>query len=344
MRHFLESARNPALGDHVSHMLALEHGTSTCEGRQGIGGGWPMSAVTGKRRGRGKAKKSLELINAAVDIMQEIQPAPVRAVCYRLFVAEMIDSMVKSEVDKVGRQLVYAREEGIIPWSWIVDETREAERIASWDHPDELIAAAIRQYRKDYWSGQPNWVEVWSEKGTVRGVLEPVLRKYGVTFRVMHGYGSATSIQSVAAETIRNHKPLTILYVGDWDPSGLHMSMKDIPNRLGRYGGDADIFRIALTEADIGPDLPSFPAATKKKDPRYQWFSEQFGPRCWELDAMSPVILRNRVEAHIRDLIDMDLWNRAIEVERAERISMESFFESWGSISMQAGKYPGGDV
>jgi hypothetical protein len=303
-----------------------------------------MSAVTGKRRGRGKAKKSLELINAAVDIMQEIQPAPVRAVCYRLFVAEMIDSMVKSEVDKVGRQLVYAREEGIIPWSWIVDETREAERIASWDHPDELIAAAIRQYRKDYWSGQPNWVEVWSEKGTVRGVLEPVLRKYGVTFRVMHGYGSATSIQSVAAETIRNHKPLTVLYVGDWDPSGLHMSMKDIPNRLGRYGGDADIFRIALTEVDIGPDLPSFPAATKKKDPRYRWFSEQFGPRCWELDAMSPVILRNRVEARIRDLIDMDLWNRAIEVERAERISMESFFESWGSISMQAGKCPGGDV
>jgi hypothetical protein len=40
----------------------------------------------------------------------------------------------------------------------------------------------------------PDRVEVWSEKGTVRGVLDPVLKEYGVGFRVMHGFGSATSV------------------------------------------------------------------------------------------------------------------------------------------------------
>ena len=37
-------------------------------------------------------------------------------------------------------------------------------------------------------------VEVWSEKGTIRGVLKPVLDEYGVGFRVMHGFGSATEV------------------------------------------------------------------------------------------------------------------------------------------------------
>ena len=48
-------------------------------------------------------------------------------------------------------------------------------------------------YRRDRWSDQPHWIEVWSEKGTVRGTLAPVLLDYGVTFRVMHGYGSTTA-------------------------------------------------------------------------------------------------------------------------------------------------------
>ena len=36
--------------------------------------------------------------------------------------------MSKAETNKVSMQLVWAREQNIIPWEWIVDETREAER------------------------------------------------------------------------------------------------------------------------------------------------------------------------------------------------------------------------
>ena len=73
---------------------------------------------------------------------------------------------------------------------------------------------------------------MWSEKGTVRGTLAPVLNKYGVTFRVMHGYGSATALHAIAEASAVSDKPLTVLYVGDWDPSGLHMSEIDLPDRL----------------------------------------------------------------------------------------------------------------
>lgn len=301
-----------------------------------------------KRQGRGKSKASLQLIDAAIRILEEIQPASVRAVCYRLFVEKLIPNMSKGSTDKVSKQLVYARENGLLPWAWVVDETREAERISTWDNPEEIIAAAVNGYRKDYWAMQPNWVEVWSEKGTIRGTLAPVLRKYGVTFRVMHGYGSATALHGIAEETADNDKALTVLYVGDWDPSGMQMSEIDIPDRLQRYGGAASIKRVALDRRDVQPgtDLPFFEATDKSKDPRYQWFRENYGAKCWELDALSPVVLRERVEAQILALLDLDAWQHAIAIEKAETDSMKSIMGAWKSISGPASKYsaPGGSV
>jgi len=41
--------------------------------------------------GRGKSERSLQLIDASIDILEEIQPATVRAVCYRLFTMGLID-------------------------------------------------------------------------------------------------------------------------------------------------------------------------------------------------------------------------------------------------------------
>ena len=301
-------------------------------------------STTAKRKGRGKAAKSLQLIAAAVRILEEIQPASVRAVCYRLFVEKLIPNMSKNSTNAVGTQVVYARENGLIPWDWIVDETREAERISAWNDPESIIRAAVNGYRKDYWDLQPRRVEVWSEKGTVRGTVAPVLKKYGVTFRVMHGYGSATALHGIAEETNSSDKPMTVLYIGDHDPSGMQMSEIDIPKRLERYGGNAEIIRIALDASDVADDtkLPWFPVEDKEKDSRSAWFKSRYGLRCWEVDALSPVVLRERVEAQILAFLDCDAWNHAVDVEAAEIESMRSVLGTWKSISMQASKYSEG--
>ena len=288
--------------------------------------------------GRGKSAKTLQLIDASRRIPQEIQPATVRAVCYRLFTEGLIPNMGKSATGGVSKQLVYARENDLIPWEWIVDETREAERINAWNDPVQILRATVNQYRKDYWQFQRYRVEVWSEKGTVRGTVAPVLEKYGVTFRVMHGYGSATALYDVTQESVEVDKPLIVLYIGDWDCSGLHMSEIDLPARLARYGGEASIQRIALSAED-GPGLPSFPASDKANDSRYQWFVERYGDRCWEVDALSPVILRQRLEAHIRAYLDTDAWAHAVKIEQAEIASMREHFTAMESILRPAAKY-----
>jgi hypothetical protein len=247
--------------------------------------------------------------------------------------------MAKASTTRVSRQLTWAREQGAIPWEWIVDETREAERVSAWENPAAFIKTVQRSYRRDRWTDQPEWLEVWSEKGTIRGTLAPVLQDYGVTFRVMHGFASSTAVHQVAEETQRASKALTVLYVGDWDPSGMHMSDVDLPSRLARYDGDAQLIRLALTAADL-PQLPSFSADTKRRDPRHRWFTALYGAQCWELDALSPVLLRNRIEHAILERLDRTAWERAAVTERAECESLESILRTWPGIPDQVSKCP----
>ena len=155
------------------------------QNREGVESIGAAGAGGGAMSGRGKSRRSLDLIDAAKIILEEIQPASVRAVCYRLFVEGYIDSMSKNNTGMVSKQLVYAREQGIIPWSHIVDETREAEYVNTWENPEELIAATVSGYRKDYWTTPPEWIEVWSEKGTVRGTLAPVVLRERVEIEIL---------------------------------------------------------------------------------------------------------------------------------------------------------------
>ena len=48
------------------------------------------------------AARSLALVDAAGTILEEINPATVRAVCYRLFVDRVIESMAKNETKRVS--------------------------------------------------------------------------------------------------------------------------------------------------------------------------------------------------------------------------------------------------
>ncbi len=304
--------------------------------------------------GRGKSAQSLALVDAAREILAKIHPTTIRSVCYQLFILGVIKSMAKSETNRVSTQLTWARENHEIPCEWLVDETREPERVSAWADPAAYVETVKRAYRRDRWTDQPEWIEFWSEKGSIRGTLAPVLQQYGVTFRVTHGYASATAVYQAATESRSSDKTLTAFYVGDWDPSGLHMSEVDLPKRLREYGGDVDLVRLALTEEDIQSGLPSFPVQTKRDDARHNWYvgrsvahlssvsARQHAAdnlQCWELDALNPVTLRQRVERVIVAGLDVDAWERAERTEAAERESLTTILNAWPGISWQASKY-----
>jgi len=209
------------------------------------------------------SRRSLELIEAMYAAAEAAQPITGRGLGYKLFAQGLVSSM--DEMQAVYRLLRIAREQGDIPWEWVVDETRELEKVATWKNPAAYARTVARSYRRDFWNQQPHRVEVWSEKGTIRGVLQPVLDKYAVGL------------------------------------TGEHVL-----------------------------DLPSFPASNKRKDPRFNWFTERFGERCWELDAMDPRDLRDCVEEAIKELIEPKAWRRCEIVNKAEQKSLKTVIGNWG--------------
>jgi hypothetical protein len=282
---------------------------------------------TSTKKGRGMEQASRDLIERMYTITEAAQPITGRGVGYKLFVANLIASMAKPEMRRVYRLLKLAREQGIIPWSWIVDETRELERVATWNDPEDYAECVAQSYIRDFWNHQPIRIIVMSEKGTVRGLLKPVLDRYAVGFLPVHGFSSATIVHDLALDD--DGRPLIILYVGDYDPSGLYMSEVDLPKRFLEYGGDhIEPRRIALTRDHVR-GLPSFPATDKKNDPRYKWFIENYGQRCWELDAMDPNALRDCVEQAIVELIEPEAWRRCEEINQAEQESLRTVLDNW---------------
>ncbi len=312
--------------------------------------------------GRGRSAKSVELVAAAADILEAIQPCSVRAVCYQLFTRALIDGMDKGTTNRVGQLLTRAREEGEIPWEWIVQEGRAIECVPTWADPAAYARTVQSSYCRNKWAGQPTRIIVVSEKGTIRGTLAPVLEALEVDFLPVGGYASATRVYELA-QLDRDAQSLLLLYLGDHDPSGRGMSDSDLPRRLARYTSDdpadkdwteamiegaladerLEVRRIALTTEDtttLGPAL-GFPASDKVKDPRYAWFVERYGDRCWELDAMNPVDLRARVEDAIRAELNVSEWSRYVAAERVERESITRALGTWTSISGLASKYAG---
>ena len=284
---------------------------------------------TCSKKVRGRAQRSIDLIDAMYAAAQEANPITGRGIGYKLFTAGLIPSMARNEMQRVYRLLKEAREEGEIPWDWIVDETRSIERVSTWDDPAAYARCVARSYRRDFWNQQPHRVQVWSEKGTVRGVLKPVLDQYAVGFSAVHGFGSATLTYDTAQDD--DGRDLIVLYVGDFDPSGMYMSEEDLPARFAKYDGDhITLQRIALT-VDQLEGLPSFPATDKRKDPRYKWFVGNHGRHCWELDAMDPRDLRDCVEQAIRELIEPVAWQRCEVVNKAEQQSLRTILDKWGA-------------
>ncbi len=315
--------------------------------------------------GRGKSELTKRRLQAAYEILEQIHPASVRAACYQLFNRKLIASMEDSETQKMSRVLRDARLAYDIPCDWIVDETRSIEKVATWNDPETFADVVMSAYKRNKWDAQESEVIVVSEKGTVRGTLLPILQKYEVGFLPVGGFAGFNKIKGLTNKA--EHKPLTVLYVGDFDPSGLCMSEKDIPKRLVQYfendeygmssKKDADNWsseeitywlnrfkitfkRLALRGWDcwaLGQDV-SFPASKKKDDKRYRWFVENYGDLCWELDAMNPNDLRERVESAIKSQINFEVWNRYVHAEEIERKHITETVSTWKSIFNQDSK------
>jgi hypothetical protein len=185
-----------------------------------------------------------------------------------------------------------------------------------WSDLSQFTDCVVPQYRRDVWRTQPSYLECWLEKDALSGIFEDVLDAYGVTLNVGRGYDGWTSIKD-AAERYGNDRWVTILYYGDFDPSGEDM-VRSLHERLGWFGAHVKIIKGALNRDDIDTySLP--PNFTKVTDTRRGKFVARHGDISVELDALPVDVLRHRIITDVETRLDLDALASLRRVEEVER-------------------------
>jgi hypothetical protein len=196
-----------------------------------------------------------------------------------------------------------------------------------WSGLPSFMDTVKRAYRRDKWQDQERYIEIWTEKDALRGVISPITQRYGVPLLVVRGQVSRTVIHEAYRRfeaKMEEKKECRLYYVGDHDPSGIGI-FRSLVERLRNHndgkGERIEFYRPALTRVQIADyRLPTDPA--KKTDPNYKRFVKEHGDISVELDSLPPEILTELIESCIEANIDPMIFehNRKIEEKEIERL------------------------
>lgn len=238
----------------------------------------------------------------------------------------------QSAYSKLGAILDDCRYGGVIDWNAIVDRGRKPHLQYAVANVKHALQDTYDQYKVDRQLGQKIHVEVWTEKDALSEILETSTSKYHLRLCVNKGYTSSSAIYE-AYKRFQNNivakdQEVSVLYVGDHDPSGIDM-IRDVTDRLNFMLGSSlvgwlRVYPICLTMQQIKKyKLP--PNPTKITDSRAKGYIKQFGKTCWEVDALDPDVLTSTLEDNIERLIDMQLFNQQLEREDTDKNQLKKF-------------------
>jgi len=295
---------------------------------------------------KGEWRSTTRLIETAINILAKEFPMTIRQLFYRLVSAVAIENCLR-DYQRVSQVMTKAREDGRVPFEWIVDRSRVTYSSRGWTNLQALgdvLERTLVNYRRDYWQDQPHYVEIWCEKDAVTGSIEEIREEYGLSVEAIRGFNSTTNIHTAAMRLLQQKydgKKIAIFYLGDWDPSGYDIE-RDLRQRLALAGlgpfTPMGLRRIAIFREDIQKfRLP--PLRVKNKDPRANGFKRRHGNEAVELDALPPSELRARLRRAIDAVIDRDAWNRAQIVENAQRETCKRYAGVFRDMVSAEGDY-----
>jgi hypothetical protein len=184
----------------------------------------------------------------------------------------------RTDRQNVSDALMRLREQGLIPWSWIADETRE---IIEWDFTsdiDEIVDRAMTAGRLDLWDGEPPPL-ILCESRSLKGVLEKTAGMYltpiGATNGQAGGFLHAGVLPVLEADPDR-----PMLYLGDLDVQGgqIEANTRGVLER--ELGQALDWTRLAITAEQVAARALT---PVSKPDKRYK--PVRFAD-AWETEAL----------------------------------------------------------
>jgi hypothetical protein len=260
---------------------------------------------------------------------------------YYQFVSRALIPNRDQEYKRLGGILNDARLAGEFDWRYITDLTRNVRGGDGADvNPSDVVSNL--GFYASLWEGQTDRIEVWVEKDALVNVVGRAANPLRTPFFSCRGYTSVSELH-VAAERIEGYldteavRFVTILHLGDHDPSGIDMT-RDIRDRLELFlDGDGynssrlTIQRIALNMDQVQTYNPP-PNPAKITDSRARQYIARFGSESWELDALDPPTLRALITANIRPFIDQVKWDDRQRFEDDGQATLNAIGEHYDEI------------
>jgi hypothetical protein len=254
--------------------------------------------------------------------------------CWCAFVLRPRDVIEKTEQEyrgTVSRFLGKMRLEDEVSWDWIVDETRQGKMTQTFDNVYDALSDTAKFYRRSALRNADVYIEVWSEKEALAGIIYEAASEYDVPVMVSRGIPSLSQVWSTFVNihnAARHDKQTYIFQFGDHDPTGC-LIPRALERRLREFCEKHRtpllpiLERIALTKEQIRQyRLPTRP--TKREGNPH---ASNFEGRSVELDALPSRVLRQMVTDCIERHISPESLDTLRTAEASEREIIERFAE-----------------
>ena len=248
-----------------------------------------------------------------LEVLASDYPQSVRHVFYRMTDPRLPEPVEKSDrgYAQVQDRVVKLRRSGALPYGYITDASRRGYFTPTYGGTGDFLRRVKGLYRADLSQHASHHVEVWTESRSIAGVIQADCEELAVSLYPCGGF-SSISLAFEAAEAInsrRDGKPVSILYIGDYDPAGVLIDValeRELRAHL-RPDVTMEFSRLGITPWHIQHyDLPGKPR--KVADRRALHIRETV-----EAEALPARILR----AELRAAVEYFLPANAIAVARA---------------------------
>jgi hypothetical protein len=271
---------------------------------------------------------------------KDFWPLSIRGVHYALLNYEFLRNIPRNLSYRNDPQSYQATSElitrlrlnGSIPWEAFDDFTRPFKQFEPFNNVREFVRQEVDKLFDGYWrdllQSQPNHIEVVCEKNAIYHMVLRVTEKYQIPTSSGRGFNSIDPWYDLKQRYQQSGKDrLIVIVLSDYDPEG-----EMIPQVGGRTLRDDfglehfDIIKAGVTRQQITQyQLPPQNFA-KETSSNYEWFvqSNNGDDTVWELEALQPLDMMRDLEEVLKNVIDIDLFNREIATEREEAVYLQA--------------------
>jgi hypothetical protein len=268
---------------------------------------------------KGKLQRKLLAMLRARELIGMI-PTNIRFLFYELvqarFIAKRRRGIVRRTDTYVSEAVMHLREQGLIPWDWIVDETRHLDVWRFAADARQYLVDTVARIRIDLWDGEPPPM-ILTESRSLAGVLRVLAHEYLCPIAATNGQVGGFLRTDVAPALQPGQRTL---YLGDLDLSGgqIETNTRRVLEEL--VGGALRWERVALTREQYDTMPEPKPEPVVKRDYRYADAS-QGTHEAIETETLGQEvlveILRRRLDELLPEPLDRVQVRERLQQERA---------------------------